>query len=94
MYRNSGEWRLGSRKEKWLVCAQISVPSAAFEVQKILAAIGFFPINLLIDFLLVNFEIVAVKSYAFLLMKIKWPTISELYKFILPLELLIVFFFL
>ena len=29
MYRNSGEWTLGSWMEKWFVCVQISVPSAA-----------------------------------------------------------------
>ena len=62
MYRNSGEWRLGNRKEKWFVCAQISVPSAALQKQFPDCTFScswntedpcnntFYPINLLIDF--------------------------------------------
>ena len=35
LYRNSGEWRLGSRKEKRFMFAQIFVPLAAFKKQYI-----------------------------------------------------------
>ena len=38
--RNSGEWGLGGGG-RWLVEAQNSVPSAAVEKQRFLAAIGF-----------------------------------------------------
>ena len=32
VYRNSGEWTLESWMEKRFVCAQISVPSAAYHI--------------------------------------------------------------
>ena len=65
--------------------SSLTVPTAALEIQKILAAIGFFPINLLIVFFfLLTLKWWHVKSYAFLLIEIKSPTISELYKFYSP----------
>ena len=40
MYRNSGEWTLGSWMEKRFVCAQISVPSAALQKQLLVCKIS------------------------------------------------------
>ena len=74
--------------------SSLTVPSAALEIQKIHAAIDFPPINLLIDFFfLLTLKWYRVKSYAFLLMEMKWPTISELYKFHSPLRNADGFFF-
>ena len=40
VYRNSGEWKLGSWVEKRFVCAQISVPSAALQKQFLVCKIS------------------------------------------------------
>ena len=40
VYRNSGEWTLESWMEKRLVCAQISVPSAALQKQLLVCKIS------------------------------------------------------
>ena len=39
VYRNSGEWMLGSWMEKRFMCAQISIPSAVFKMQLLICNI-------------------------------------------------------
>ena len=40
VYRNSGEWTVGSWMEKRFVCAQIYVPSAALQRQLLVCKIS------------------------------------------------------
>ena len=40
VYRNSGEWKMGSWVEKRFVCAQISVPSAVLQKQLLVCKIS------------------------------------------------------